>query len=39
MIKSLESGEDVLITRFGKFCINEKNERKGRNLKKKGKRK
>ena len=29
--KSLESGEDVLITRFGKFCIREKNERRGRN--------
>ena len=29
--QTLESGEDVLITRFGKFCVNEKNERKGRN--------
>ncbi len=27
----LESGEDVLITRFGKFCVNEKNEWRGRN--------
>jgi integration host factor subunit alpha len=32
IIKSrLESGEDVLISGFGKFCVNEKNERKGRN--------
>ena len=29
--KSLESGEDVLISGFGKFCVQEKNERKGRN--------
>jgi len=29
--KSLESGEDVLISRFGKFCVNEKKERIGRN--------
>jgi len=28
---TLESGEDVLISRFGKFCVNEKKERKGRN--------
>jgi len=28
---ALESGEDVLITRFGKFCVKEKNGRKGRN--------
>jgi len=28
---SLESGEDVLITGFGKFCVKEKRERKGRN--------
>ena len=28
---SLESGDDVLISGFGKFCVNEKNERKGRN--------
>ena len=28
---TLESGEDVLISGFGKFCIREKNERKGRN--------
>ena len=32
IIKSnLESGEDVLISGFGKFCVNEKRERKGRN--------
>ena len=28
---SLENGEDVLISGFGKFCVKEKNERKGRN--------
>jgi integration host factor subunit alpha len=28
---SLESGEDVLISGFGKFCIKEKKERLGRN--------
>jgi integration host factor subunit alpha len=28
---SLESGEDVLISGFGKFCVKEKNERLGRN--------
>jgi integration host factor subunit alpha len=31
MKKTLESGEDVLISGFGKFCIKEKKERKGRN--------
>ena len=32
LIKStLESGEDVLISGFGKFCVNEKAERRGRN--------
>ena len=31
-IKStLQSGEDVLISNFGKFCVNNKNERRGRN--------
>ena len=31
-IKSkLESGEDVLVSGFGKFCVREKKERKGRN--------
>jgi integration host factor subunit alpha len=32
IIKSeLASGEDVLISGFGKFCVREKKERKGRN--------
>ena len=31
MKRSLESGEDVLISRFGKFCVKEKQERRGRN--------
>ena len=31
-IKStLASGDDVLISGFGKFCVNEKQERRGRN--------
>ena len=29
--KALESGDDVLISGFGKFCVKEKRERKGRN--------
>jgi integration host factor subunit alpha len=29
--RSLESGEDALISGFGKFCVKEKKERKGRN--------
>jgi integration host factor subunit alpha len=29
--KSLESGEDVLVSGFGKFCVKEKRERRGRN--------
>jgi len=29
--KVLASGEDVLISSFGKFCVREKRERKGRN--------
>ena len=29
--KTLESGEDVLISGFGKFCVKEKKERRGRN--------
>jgi len=29
--RSLESGEDVLISRFGKFCVKEKHKRRGRN--------
>jgi len=28
---SLESGDDVLISGFGKFCVKEKGERRGRN--------
>ena len=31
MKKTLESGEDVLISNFGRFCVNEKGERRGRN--------
>jgi integration host factor subunit alpha len=31
MKRSLESGEDVLISGFGKFCVKEKKERRGRN--------
>jgi integration host factor subunit alpha len=32
IIKStLASGEDVLVSRFGKFCVKDKRERKGRN--------
>ncbi|MBW2613932.1 MAG: integration host factor subunit alpha [Deltaproteobacteria bacterium] len=31
-IKSkLVSGDDVLVSGFGKFCVNEKSERRGRN--------
>ena len=29
--RTLENGEDVLISGFGKFCVKEKKERKGRN--------
>jgi integration host factor subunit alpha len=29
--KALASGEDVLISNFGRFCVKEKAERKGRN--------
>ena len=29
--KALESGDDVMISNFGKFCVKEKKERKGRN--------
>ena len=28
---TLASGEDVLISGFGKFCVNEKRQRRGRN--------
>jgi integration host factor subunit alpha len=31
MKNALGSGEDVLISSFGKFCVREKRERKGRN--------
>jgi integration host factor subunit alpha len=32
MIKqSLENGEDILLTGFGKFCVKDKNKRRGRN--------
>ena len=30
--KTLASGEDVLISGFGKFCVKKKRERTGRNL-------
>ncbi len=29
--KALENGEDVLISGFGKFCVKDKKERRGRN--------
>jgi integration host factor subunit alpha len=28
---TLESGEDVLVSGFGKFCVKEKHKRRGRN--------
>ena len=28
---TLEGGEDVMISGFGKFCVNQKRERRGRN--------
>jgi len=31
MKSTLASGEDILISGFGKFCVKEKNERRGRN--------
>ena len=31
MKSAMESGEDVLVSGFGKFCVKEKAERKGRN--------
>jgi integration host factor subunit alpha len=31
MKRTMESGNDLLISGFGKFCVNEKKERKGRN--------
>ena len=29
--RTLESGEDVLVSGFGKFCVKEKHKRRGRN--------
>jgi integration host factor subunit alpha len=29
--KTLESGEDLLISGFGKFCVKDKDKRRGRN--------
>ncbi|HKJ30186.1 MAG TPA: integration host factor subunit alpha [Balneolales bacterium] len=29
--KALASGEDIMISNFGRFCVKEKAERKGRN--------
>lgn len=31
MKSSLATGDDILISGFGKFCVNEKSKRKGRN--------
>jgi integration host factor subunit alpha len=31
MIKSLASGDDVLISGFGKFCVKDKRKQRGRN--------
>ena len=31
IMRTLENGEDVLITGFGKFCVKEKRRRRGRN--------
>ena len=31
MKNKLENGEDVLISGFGKFCVKDKNKRRGRN--------
>ena len=33
MKSTVESGENVLISGFGKFCVNEKHARRGRNPK------
>ena len=33
MKKTLENGEDVLISGFGRFCVKNKKERRGRNPK------
>ncbi|RLC02763.1 MAG: integration host factor subunit alpha [Deltaproteobacteria bacterium] len=29
--ETIENGEDIMISGFGKFCVNEKKARKGRN--------
>ena len=29
--ETIENGEDIMISGFGKFCVNEKQKRKGRN--------
>jgi integration host factor subunit alpha len=29
--RSMETGDDILISGFGKFCVNEKRARRGRN--------
>ena len=29
--QTLESGEDIMISGFGKFCVRDKNQRRGRN--------
>ncbi|MFH2060018.1 MAG: integration host factor subunit alpha [Pseudomonadota bacterium] len=29
--QTIENGEDIMISGFGKFCVNEKQARKGRN--------
>ena len=29
--RTLESGKDVMISKFGKFCVKEKKQRRGRN--------
>jgi integration host factor subunit alpha len=29
--KNLENGEDIMISGFGKFCVKEKKQRRGRN--------
>jgi integration host factor subunit alpha len=31
MKRTMESGEDVLISGFGRFCVKQKRERRGRN--------
>ena len=31
MKRTLENGDDILVSGFGKFCVKEKNKRRGRN--------